>query len=711
MTLLPDHRGAVLWGSLAASFLVAQQVTGKATRDALFLSHHPATALPLVMMASALVAVGCALGTGRLLSTRPPRQVIPALVGLHAALLLLLFLVTLVAPGAAAVALYLQVAATGGTLLSGYWSVVNERFDPWTAKKVVTRLGMGASLGGVVGGLVAFAVAGVAPVATMILLTAALTVGALVALVRFGAETSSSRGRASVGAVSPLGGLRSTPYLRLIAFLVALGAVAEVILDYVLKSRASAVLAPGREMMSFFAAFHASTGLLALACHVALSRPALQRLGLAGTVALRPLAVAAAVATGVVDPRLWAAALGRGSHDALSNSVFRSGYELLYTPVAEGDKRATKQVVDVVFDKVGALVGGAVTLVAVRLMDQPERALLLAAGGLSLVALSLTRTLHRGYVATLEAGLRAGKVRLDPEEVIDSTTRLTLSHVRSPAQVRRGSATPGTSMDAEPPSSSDLLLRQIADLRSGDSERVRAALGAPESLDISLAPHVVRLVGRGDVSREALRALKGMAPRATGQILDSILDAETDPVIRRRLPRALKAAPSQRAVDGLLLALDDPELSIRAACAGAIAALLARAPDLVVPAERVFAAARRELEGPRSQAAGATGLGADEGAVLGQVFVLLSLVLEREPLRIAARAIRGSDVVLRGTALEYLENVLPTDVRKPLLRRLEAPRKDRGRPIEEVLTDLMRARGASTTARERLKRRELRPRD
>ncbi len=530
-------------------------------------------------------------------------------------------------------------------LLSGYWSVVSERFDPWTAKRVVSRLGLGASLGGVVGGLLAFAVAGVAPVATMILLTASLNVGALVGLVRFSAGAPRSHPVGPSGPFSPIATLRSTRYLKVIALLVALGAVAEALLDYVLKSRASLALSPGREMMSFFAAFHTALGLCALAFHLVLSRPALQGLGLAGTVALRPLAAVAAAALGLVDPRLWAAALGRGGHDVVTNSLFRSGYELLYTAVPEEHKRATKQIVDVVFDKLGALMGGAVILTAVRFLHRPEGVLLVAASGLSIVGLSLTRSLHRGYVATLEAGLRAGSVHLDPEDVVDSTTRLSMSHVHMAAGVHGAvGATPVTGL-ASPRATPDPLLGKIEDLRSGHPEHVRRVLGDPGPLDAALVAHIIPLVGQGDLHVEALHALRRLAARATGQILDGVLDVEADPTVRRRLARVLKAAPSQRAVDGLLLGLMDSDLQVRASCAGSLAAMLARVPELTVSAEAVFAAVGRELSGSRP---GGENVALDEGAIVSQVFALLSLVLEREPVRIAARAVRGSDPVLRG---------------------------------------------------------------
>ena len=51
---------------------------------------------------------------------------------------------------------------------------------------------------------------------------------------------------------------------------------------------------------------------------------------------------------------------------------------------------------------------------------------------------------------------------------------------------------------------------------------------------------------------------------------------------------------------------------------------------------------------------------------LAHVFTLLALVLPTEPLRIAFRALHTDDQALWGTALEYLENVLPHEVRDRL---------------------------------------------
>jgi len=57
-------------------------------------------------------------------------------------------------------------------------------------------------------------------------------------------------------------------------------------------------------------------------------------------------------------------------------------------------------------------------------------------------------------------------------------------------------------------------------------------------------------------------------------------------------------------------------------------------------------------------------------ALIYLVFNLLALVLEREPVNIAALAFDSDDTYLRGTALEYLETVLPSGIFAALAPRL-----------------------------------------
>jgi ATP:ADP antiporter, AAA family len=679
----PAHRDAVLAAMLAAGALVAQQVAGKATRDALFLSAFPVAALPLAMIASAIVSALAVLGFSAALARRSPARVVPAAVAVATVLLLGEWALSLVQPRLAAAAVYLHMAVFGATVTSGFWSLVNERFDPYTARRVMGRLGLGASLGGVGGGLLAWSAAGILPVPAMLALMAAFNVICLLGLARL-------RGAAAGAApepptpTGPLSGLRllgEVPYLRQLGLVVALGATTEAILDYLLNAQAAATVPPGQPLLSFLALFHTGVGLLALAVQVALSRVCLGRLGLAGTVALRPAASAAAALLGVVDPRFYSAVLARGAHGVLHNSLFRSGYELLYTPLPEHRKRSTKTIVDVGFDRLGSIAGGSLTLLLATSPGGGTRILFAAAVAGSLTALALSRRLHHGYVAALEESLRSGAVRLEAEEVRDSTTLMTMARSGRVAELRTGLTAWPQEKAAAPP---DPVLEAAARLRSEDAETVRRALRRTEELLPPLVAHVIPLLARDDVFLEALRVLRRAAPRATGQLLDALLDPRYEVSVRRRVARALRGCPTQRAVDGLLLGMDDPSFEVRRECALTLARLAERDPGLVLPQAAVFAAVLRHLE------AGTPG-----EQELAHVFTLLSLVLERQPLEISYRALRGGDVGLRGTALEYLENVLPEGIRDRLWPHLRAPGRPRGaaRPRKTVLEELMRAAG------------------
>jgi hypothetical protein len=138
-------REVVAAATLAAGLLIAQQVAGRTTRDALFLSTFKVESLPLMMMASALLALVGAEAMSIALTRRSPFRVVPAAATLSALLLVVEWVLSLVALPAAAVVLYLHVATFGGALVSGFWSLVNERFDPYTARQAVGRIGTGAA--------------------------------------------------------------------------------------------------------------------------------------------------------------------------------------------------------------------------------------------------------------------------------------------------------------------------------------------------------------------------------------------------------------------------------------------------------------------------------------------------------------------------------------------------------------------------------------
>jgi hypothetical protein len=205
---------------------------------------------------------------------------------------------------------------------------------------------------------------------------------------------------------------------------------------------------------------------------------------------------------------------------------------------------------------------------------------------------------------------------------------------------------------------------------------------------------VIGLVARDDVGREALAALRTIAPRCTGMVVDALLDPTREVIVRRRLPEVLFAGEPVLAAWGLWRGLVDPSFEVRYRC-GAVLSRLASSGKLApVTSETVFEAVRRELvtdpvawkqqrvaddqliasmsDGDQRDEA----IGSYAGSALEHVFTMLGLALPAEPLRIALHAVQTDDSALRETALEYLESILPADVRIqlwPLLETGSAP--------------------------------------
>jgi hypothetical protein len=708
----PSDRPAIVAATLAAFLLIASQVAARAVRDALFLSAFHVTSLPLVMGAAAVIGLAGAEALALALAHRSPSRVVPAVAGSSAALLALWWAVGLASPRVAAVAVYLHVTGFGGALVSGFWSLVNERFDPYTARRVVGRIGTGATAGGVAGAALAWiasrAVTSAAvPLAATVFLLVALNALAAVVLAR--AHRGEGAPPAAPAAVPALGAavLFRSSYLRSIALVVGLGATVEAIVDFLFKADAAARFAAGGSLLGVFAAFYGGMSVLSLLMQAALSRGALRHLGIAGTLALRPALTAASALVGVALPRLATSTAARGAHESLTNSLFRSAYELLYTPLPEAEKRRVKAVVDVAVDKLGGLLGSGTIALALALAPAAAASLLFgAAAALSLAALGLSGRLHAGYVQTLQHSLVLGQVRLDADEVLDQATQVTLAHtsliergalLRQIEELRGGRSdsliippsgaeltSPGTA--TREPGGPKVLLDRLTWVLSGEPALVRRALRhAPEPEPVLVAS-LLPLLASDELFGEVVRALRRVAPRATGQLVDALLDPAGDPVVRRRIARVLKACPTARAAEGLKAALDDPSFDIRAAAASALAALQERSAVVHIGREEVLDRVRHELDS-----------GETVERQLPHLFALLSLVLERGPLQIAWTAMKGANRALHGTALEYLANVLPDDV-FPRIRSCfgasTGPVLPARRPIEQVADELRASSGA-----------------
>src|SRR5262245_58599930 len=235
-----DH--VVLAAVISAGAMIAFQVGGKATRDAVFLSNFSVTSLPSMLMPSAAVAIIAVFVASRLIARTAPGSVIPLAFGASSILLGAEWLAFSVAPRLTVVAIYLHMAGFGAILVSGFWSIVSELFGPRTAKAEISRIAAGGTLGGLIGGVIAertgtlFSVSAMLPVLACLHLTCAvltrrLQITHITLPVQPNSEASDPAGKWGFQL------LNAAPYLKHLAVLVMLSTIAETLLDYVFKAQ------------------------------------------------------------------------------------------------------------------------------------------------------------------------------------------------------------------------------------------------------------------------------------------------------------------------------------------------------------------------------------------------------------------------------------------------------------------------------------------
>ena len=728
------------WGgtgiaAAAAAAMMAQQVAAKSTRDTLFLSCFAVSRWPVMLAWASVVSIVVAFAATRAMTRLGPRRVMPAACAISAVLMLGIALVATRQRSLAAVLLFLHAAAIGPVLISGFWSLFNERFDPRTAKRAISQVGGLGTLGGLAGGIVANLVATRAGVAAMLPILGALHLLCAVAL-RSPARQSRAPEPAGEDAPPLLAGLHSLvkrSYLRNLALLMLLATASAALLDYVFRRHATALYS-GDRLMVVFSWFHSVVALLTFLVQVSLARLTLDRMRVGGMVATLPVAVAASCLGVLAIPGLVSAAIARGIEMVMSNSIFRFGYELLYTPVAPQEKRPTKALIDVAAGRAGDALGGGLTvLVLAMATGAPNVVLLIGAAVLSALALGVALRLNRGYVRALEWSLR-NNVALDSPAPADSSQALDITmlpvsiaqlaepHGRTPERdpagaARIGRSQAGTGRGAGQPTmvagasglarAADLRERG-QDLRSGRPDRVRRALAGPGPLPAELAPYAIPLLADDELAPEVTRALRKAAPQVVEALVAALLDPEQPVEVRRRIPRILIAHPGERAVEGLLAGLEDVRFKVRLRCGWALARLHEISPDVPVDRERVLAAVLREVEIEKLVWGGRREMErledpsdspfVDEvvreraNASLQHIFTLLSTTLpEQTMLRLAFNGLHAGDTQQRGTALEYLDVVLPPVVKEALWPFLE----ERGRPPrptrtrEQIIADLI----------------------
>lgn len=665
-----DGRSVAIAGLVAAS-IIALQVAGKATRDSVFLVDQSAEALPGAMLVSALASLATAWWVSRWMARVGPKRVAPRLLALSTLGFAGLAGAQGSAPKLTAYALFVHVGVVGPVMVSAFWSVINERFDPHAARKSMARIAGGATVGGLLGGLFAEGITRFFGPAALLPFLTALSTLVTIAVLRFARGEPAPSHRQTVDTRASEA-MASSPYLRQILALVASLAVAGALLDVALKTRVDLATADA-DLPAFFARYYAALGLATFGLQWLVAGRLLERAGLAVTLAVLPLTLLFGAGGAALFIGVLPVVLARGSTSILESSLFRSAYELLYTPIAPGRKRAVKVLLDVGGTRLGDALGSSIALGLTALLPLAvaDRVGLGLAAALAVGTLVLVRRLEHGYVDALAESVRSGTLRLDGP--MDPATRSLLSTIDVERISFHGD---------EPPD-----VRRV--LASRDAKQIRQALEGP--LDGAAVDASLGLLTT-EHARRVERRLRKELPRHREVLEIALSDPSRRVGVRERLPALLATCGDEAALDALLMALSDPAFGVRRAAARSLRRLVERRPALMPAPEALYAAVRKELaRGPaawRSQ---------DERvpvarATLGHVLTLVGLAQRDETIRSCHLALAQGGPSLRGTAIEYLTVVVPEELRGSFFVLVDAsPESRASRDRAAIADELLRS--------------------
>lgn len=667
--------------------MMAHQVAGKAVRDSYFLSNYPATDLPKAVIAAVVISILLVFVFARLMGRLGPYRIVPVGFFISSFLHFIEYTQVKEAPALWSLVIYFHIVALGAVLLSGFWSLMTEAFDPRAAKQSFGRIAGFGTLGGILGGILAERVAKLSSAESVLLLLTVFHLLCMLALLSTRQSSSHSYWSSRDSAiVSPVKLFKRAPYLPMIMLLVMVGTSSAVMLDYLFKAAASTRYDKGAELLRFFAIFYLCTQILTFLAQTFLAQKSLRRTGIGRTMSALPLGVGAGALSILLFPLFPVLAAARSLESVIRGSMFRSGYELLYTPIPKSEKRSAKTLIDVVCDRAGDAIGS--SLVQALLWIAPSLVTSVLMGialGLTAVGIWIALRLDVSYSKLVQQRLVDHAVQFDIQDVQDFTTRSVLMPARASAFAQ---TVPKDDALRSSTRSHDTTLDTIRELRSGDAGRVISAARGITRLSPSVASHLLRLLAWGEVRDDVRAALLKNPNVITGLLVDHLTNPEMPLGVRCRVPRILAFCDSQLAVHGLLAGLEDSRFEVRFQCSRALDFLILRKPELKAPKDAVFAAVERELRVARSiwnsRRSFDKRTDNDVNAFLDEIlreradqslehlFSLFATVLPREPIKIAFRALHTEDKTLRGLAAEYLDSVLPQNIRARLWVMVES---------------------------------------
>ena len=428
----PDERATtILMFTYSFLAMTTYNIVQPVTRAA-FIADFGAGNIPYVLLAAG-PAVGLLMHAyGRVDATLPKQWALPLLqVGL-AAVLAAFWLLFQTGSRWVSAGFYLFGLLLGALLVSQFWTLAHEIYDPRQARRLFGFIGAGFGLGGMAGaGLV---IAGPAGRDALLLFSAGsllATTGLVVAIARRErrvhdpAVNLDAEHTETPGIIAALRLIGASPSLRQIAALIGLAALGGVVVDQQLNMAAEQFRGGDEAAVtSFLASVRLVVSASQFVLQIAFVKQIYRLLGLGFALLMLPVGLAATALPILVSGALLAPAVATVVDRSIRYSVDRTTREMLFLPVPSSLKRRAKPFLDVTVDRLARGIGAVLMLVLIQPwglgLGWPQLSIVvLAMVGAWLV---LAARAKDRYVLAIRDGLESQAVDVRAVDVADLTT-------------------------------------------------------------------------------------------------------------------------------------------------------------------------------------------------------------------------------------------------------------------------------------------------
>ena len=296
-------------------------------------------------------------------------------------------------------------------LISQFWTLANDIYDPRQAKRIFGFIGGGASLGGMAGSGLTSLLAETMGADTLILFSAGVLALCFVLVMRIQrkeqpAERGTLAQKETLGGGEALAMLRQSKHLGLISLVIGFAALGAVTVEQQLNMAAEQFVEGEDSIVSFLAQITFYLSAISFVIQIYFTSRIHRFLGIGFALMVLPWSLGASALLILFHPVLLSTMVARITDTSLRYSLDKTTREVLFQPLPKEIKLKAKAFVDVTADRfIGKGIGSVVLLVSLKVLGMTWLQLSFLSLTYCVLWLFLARKAKKEYIASFRRSI------------------------------------------------------------------------------------------------------------------------------------------------------------------------------------------------------------------------------------------------------------------------------------------------------------------